>query len=280
MSEETLPIYRLTPSNYPALTTGSLKAGLVCFLLSLCPYFVESTLAAPPYPFNAEYEAKYGGFKANAERSLFFSENGQIEMTTSLKLKLLGKTLSSITEQSILDIDPQNNQFRPVDYSFTQTGIGKRGRQINFDWKAGTALYDDGNIETQTPLQIGLADNLSSYLEVSKQLQAGNQDIFFPAIDKGNIEQLHFKVRGEELISTHSGKFRTIKIEKIRGPNRKRTTQMWLALDWDYLLVKLVQIENSGKNLSLELKRATVNDIVVTGFVGQDNTQEINKETD
>jgi len=278
MSGEPLTINRLRPSNYPALATDRLKAGLVCFLLSLLPCFVESTLAASPSPFNAEYEAKYGGFKASAERSLFFSENGQIEMTTSLKLKLLGKTLSSITEQSILDSDPQNNQFRPVDYSFTQTGIGKRRRQINFDWEAGTALYDDGKNEIETPLQVGLADNLSSYLEVSKQLQAGKQDIFFPVIDKGNIEQLHFKVLGEELISTRSGNFRTIKIEKIRGPDSKRTTEMWLALYWDYLLVKLVQIENGGSNISLELKRATVNDVVVTAVDEKDTAQGINEK--
>ena len=50
---------------------------------------------------------------------------------------------------------------------------------------------------------------------------------------------------------------------------------MWLALDWDYLLVKLVQIENGGSNISLELKRATVNEVVVTAVDEKDTAQRI-----
>ena len=41
---------------------------------------------------------------------------------------------------------------------------------------------------------------------------------------------------------------------------------MWLALDWDLLLVKMIQTEKGSRDISLELKQAMVNDIAVTGI--------------
>jgi len=40
---------------------------------------------------------------------------------------------------------------------------------------------------------------------------------------------------------------------------------MWLALDWDYLLVKLEQLEQNARGIELELKQAAVMGNSVTG---------------
>jgi len=237
-------------------------SGIWVFMLLILPYSLE---AAPPSPFTAVYEARYGGFKANAERSLQIGENGQVEMNTMLRLKMLGKTLSTIKEKSILTADALSGELKPEAYSFVQSGIGKRSRHIAFDWDAGQARADIGNDLYEIPLEFPVADNLSAYLEVRNQLLAGEVEIIFPAIDKGKLEEYHFRVLAEEEVSTSLGLFRTVKIERVREPESKRSTIMWLALDWDYLLVKLEQLEQNARGIELELKQAAVMGNSVTG---------------
>ncbi len=233
-------------------------------MLIILPYSLEAE-PAPPSPFTAEYEAQYGGFKAKAERSLEISDSGQVEMNTQLRLKLLGKTLSTIKEQSILDPDALTGELKPAAYSFIQTGLGKRSRYISFDWENGQANADIGSDRFEIPLEFAVADNLSTYLELRNHLMAGEKDIIFPAIDKGELEQYHFKVIGEEDVKTSLGLLRTVKVERVREPGSNRSTIIWLALDWDYLLVKLEQQEKDSRGIRLELKNASVKGDSVTG---------------
>ena len=228
------------------------------FTLLVLTISMQAAHAATPIPFIAEYEASYSGFKASAERALKVRGNGIVEMTTILKLKLLGQTVSSITEQSILFNDKDEDQLNPVDYSFIQTGIGKRRRHISFDWESGVAITDDGSNKREIPIQNFVADNLSSYLEVRKQLLDGKQDIAFPIIEKESIEEFKFKVLGEEKITTSLGTFNTLKLVREREPDSKRSTEIWLGLDWNYLLIKLVQDEHGSSSISLDLKQAVV----------------------
>lgn len=49
----------------------------------------------------------------------------------------------------------------------------------------------------------------------------------------------------------------------IRKSNRK--TILWFAKDWDYLLVRLYQMETDGKEYQIMLKEGTIDGKTVTG---------------
>lgn len=234
--------------------------------LCLTLFFPVLLQASTPSPFTAEYEARFGGFRAEASRSLEFNTNNRIEMTTSLQLKLLGQTVSSVAEQSILMSDPDSEGYRPLGYAYVQKGLGKRSRYIDFNWKDSIALTNSGDREKQIPLDGLTTDNLSAYLEIRKQLQAGNSEVVFSGIDKGELEEFRFHVVGEEITTTSLGDFRAVKLERIREPGSDRTTEIWLALDWDYILIKLVQEEPGSSTIELELKQATLGDEKVTAL--------------
>lgn len=219
----------------------------------------SSTTAAPPAPYAAEYEARYGGFKASAERSLNKAGDGAIQMETNLELKLLGQTISRINEASSLVTDTVTGEIRPLTYSFEQTGLGKRSRSVSFDWDSAIATTMTGHQENTIPLEGTAMDNLSGYLVLRSQLQEGKQEVSFMGIDKGRLDEFHYQVLGEETISTLAGDFRALKLERVRDAASHRTTEIWLALDWDYLLIKLVQKEPGSNTISLELTQATVN---------------------
>jgi len=238
---------------------GCPASTLVALLSLLCLCKVSLSLAAsPPLPFDAEYEARYGGFRASAERSLHNTEDGGIEMNTRLDLKLLGKTISSIQEVSSLTKDAVTGQIRPLAYTFEQTGLGKRSLSVSFDWDSAIAIATSGRQENTIALE-GLAmDSLSGYIALREQLLAGHKEVTFQSVDKGEMHDFNYVVTGEEWLETSAGSFRTLKLERVRDTESSRATEIWLALDWDYLLVKLVQREPGAKIISLELTGATV----------------------
>lgn len=214
--------------------------------------------ADTPATFDARYEARYGSFRASAERTLAVSADNHIEMNTRMALKLFGKTISAITEHSELESLDDGERLLPLSYTFIQTGLGKRRRQIDFDWQQAMATAVVKNSESEIVLDGPVLDNLSSYLEIRRQLMAGNTDIHFPVIDKGEKEEQHFRVLGEERVATAGGELDTVRLEKVRDENSDRHTEIWLATDWDYLLVKLVQEEPGSSTIRLDLKQATV----------------------
>lgn len=224
-------------------------------LLALALPLVAS--ATPPLPFAAKYEARYGGFKASAERSLQTTDDG-IEMNTRLELKLLGKTISRIHEASSLATDDSTGELRPVSYSFEQTGLGSRSRSVSFDWDSAVATTLTGNQENTIELDGPAMDNLSGYIAMREQLLDGKTEVSFLGIDKGKKEEFHYSVIGEEILETTAGQFRALKLERIRDEASHRSTEIWLALDWDYLLIRLVQREPGSNTIMLDLTHATV----------------------
>lgn len=234
----------------------------VFFLLWILP--AGQLYADIPLPFSASYEARYGGFRASAERSLERIDDTHIEIRTLLQLKLLGQSVSSIRESSNVFIDSNDGQARSTDYSFIQTGIGKRSRHIQFDWDAAIARASLDNLKLELPLEANATDNLSSYLEIRRQLQEGRKEIIFPGIYKGELEDIHYRVVGEEMTDTSLGTFNSIRLTRIREPNSDRNTEIWLATQWDYMLIKLVQEEPGNSTISLELSEAIMDGNPVT----------------
>ena len=65
---------------------------------------------------------------------------------------------------------------------------------------------------------------------------------------------------------TKAGQIDAIKVERVRDPTQsKRITVLWFAKDWDYLLVRLQQVETDGKEYNIMLQDGTVNGKTVKG---------------
>jgi hypothetical protein len=253
------------PFHQPDRRESGCKSILRWLLVIFAVLGILPTTAMAEYPdapalFTADYVARYGGFRANAERTLTKDDAGIFVMHSSIELKLLGQTLSTIRESSTISLDEQNGQAIPVYYEFLQTGLGGRSRQIIFDWEKNNSTAHIDGLDINIPLEGSETDNLSAYLEIRRQLMAGKKDIIFPGIYKGKLEEIHYRVSGEELVETLPGTFNTLRLERIREPDSDRSTVIWLAPVWDYLLIKLIQEEPGSSTISLELKEAIVND--------------------
>ncbi|MDC0598737.1 DUF3108 domain-containing protein [Gammaproteobacteria bacterium] len=235
-------------------------------LFSLLPLLLilstTRVLAEPPIPFAAEYEARYQGIQAQADRSLEQLDEEQFLLRSRIKLRLLGKTVSRIDEQS--QFLWLNNQVQSQAYEYIQTGLGEKARSVAFDWQNNSAVTLVNDEQNSLALDIPVLDELSSFMEIKRQLEDNIDNIYFNVVDEDEIESQHYQVLGEEQLSTPLGNFNAIKLQRVRNPESKRSTEIWLATDWDYLLLKLYQTNSSGEVFEINLRQASLAEVQVT----------------
>jgi uncharacterized protein DUF3108 len=220
----------------------------MCLMLS-------SVNAAPPVPFEITYNARYDNFEAEASRYLKFdAATSTYHLHTGISLELLGQTLTSVVEESYLRWEEDHPV--PLSYRYVQEGLSTRSRSIQFDHQANTASFTVDDKKGTLNLNEAVYDDLSSYLAIREQLMAGNKDVSFEVVDKDTIKTYRYQVDEEAILTTALGDFTAVKLVRIRDDNPKRKTQIWLAKDHDYILLKLLQEEPSNHTIRLDITKA------------------------
>ena len=212
----------------------------------------------------AEYEASANGLAATASRSLSKIDENSYRLSNSLQASLAGQTLASLVQASEFIIE--GNRVVPLNYTYQLSGVSRASHAIFFNWDAEIALSTDDDESWQLPLRDGVMDQLS-YQVALRQALIDNSDseaIFsFDIIDGDAIEMQQYRLVGEEILSTPLGELNTLKLERVREASDQRASKIWLAVDWNFLLTRIEQLNNSGLQIVLELKSAELNGEIV-----------------
>ena len=235
-------------------------------LLSANLSFADTSTAKPLNPYKAVYQTKMKGMSITAKRKLQAKDDGSYALsmdTSSMMVKIKESTTFSVNEQQIIS----------QHYRYEQSGVGKkRNNKLSFDWdkKIATDKGYDPAITLETPE--GTLDRLNSQLQIrldlaamSAKKQSTKQLPAYSVVDKKRLKEYDFQIIGEELLKTPLGKLNTVKIQRQRA-NSQRKTYIWYASDWDYLLVKLEQIEDDGGKYELNITEAAINGTKITGL--------------
>ena len=212
----------------------------------------------------AEYEASANGLAATATRSLSKIDENSYRLSNSLQASLAGQTLASLVQASEFIIE--GNRVMPLNYTYQLSGVSGASHAIFFNWDAEIALSTEDDESWQLPLRDGVMDQLS-YQVALRQALIDNSDseaIFsFDIIDGDAIEMQQYRLVGEEILSTPLGELNTLKLERVREASDQRASKIWLAVDWNFLLTRIEQLNNSGLRIVLELKSAELNGEIV-----------------
>ena len=219
-------------------------------------------LAVELKPFSASYTADWKQLpvSGSAERSLQAQADGSWQLSFEASMLLAG-----LTERSRLRV--QGEQLQPLDYQFSRHGLGK-AKQIEhrFDWEAKQVVGSDRGDAVRLPLNRGLLDKSTYQLQLQYDVAAGKKALSYQVVDGDEIETYDFRILGEERVRTKAGLLDAIKVERVRDPTQsQRKTTLWFAKDWDYLLVRLHQVEKDGKEYLIMLKSGTVDGKTVSG---------------
>lgn len=213
-------------------------------------------------PFSASYTAdwKQVPVSGTAQRSLEKVEGDAWRLDFEASM-----LVASFNERSTFKV--KGDRLLPQSYRLKRSGLGK-GKTVKytFDWSAKQVIGEDRGDPVKLPLDTGLLDKSTYQVALQQAVAAGEQSMSYQVLDGDEIETYDFRVLGEEEVSTKAGKLDAIKVERVRDPTQsKRQTILWFAKNWDYLLVRLHQIEKDGKEYQIMLEEGTVNGKTVKG---------------
>ncbi len=231
-------------------------------LLILLALLALPTQAMEIKPFSASYTAdwKQVPISGTAGHSLKALDSGRWELNFEASM-----LIASLNERSTFRID--NDVFLPLTYRFDRTGLGK-GKQVelDFDWTEKQILGNDRGTPVRISLNRGMLDKSTYQLALQHDIAAGQKSMSYQVVDGDEIEIYDFRVLGEERVRTKAGLVNATKVERVRDPTQSsRKTIMWFAKDWDYLLVRLHQVEKDGKEYQIMLKEGMVDGRPVEG---------------
>ncbi|MFT7470547.1 MAG: hypothetical protein ACI8XU_000436 [Kiritimatiellia bacterium] len=219
----------------------------------------------PLLEYAAQYEASANGLAATASRSLSRIDENSYRLSNSLEAGIAGQALARLEQASEFTID--GKRVVPLNYSYQLSGVSRASHAIFFNWDAEIALSTEGDESWQLQLNEGVMDQLS-YQVAIRQALIDNTDetsFSFGIVDGDAIQMQEYRVVGEEVISTPLGELSTVKLERVREASDERVTEIWLALEWDFLLTRIEQLNSSGLRISLELKSAVLDGNTVSG---------------
>ncbi len=233
-----------------------------CLLLSCLVFMTFSVLASEkPKPFTATYETSFSGLPITAVRSLKNLDNGQQELRFTAK-----SWLASIEEFSHFTWSKEGNLV-PQLYEYHREGLGRdRHAVLSFDWEDNKVTNNVQNKPWVMELPELALDKLSYQEQLRRDLINDKPAMRYAVADGGRIKHYLFKTMGEEVLETPIGKFHTIKVKRVREKNNNRITYLWLAKDWNYLLIRINQRKKNGKPYEITLANAEIEGIPVKGF--------------
>lgn len=214
-------------------------------------------LLADPVEFRAKYQAKAYGLSAKAERYLIKISETQYEIRNKIEATAFGTTLAELDERSIFRW--QDGNVIVDSYSYEQSGVSSAEESISFNWDTQTATSVEDDESWELSIDFGAMDKLAYQVQLRHLLQTTDQTEFsFLVLDTDELETHNYRVLGEELLATELGTFNTINIERVRREGSSRSTNIWIAPELNYLLVKLEQVNGSGRKVELLVERATI----------------------
>ncbi len=241
----------------------NLKTIFIRLIVLNCLAFTPISNASEIKPYKISYLAEYTfllPFDGIATKELTQADNGTWVISNTVTASMF-----TLNESSIFKIN--DSEIIPLKYEFKQNSFGKNKHTLlNFDWgkkQVAAKSNKKGNLTYELPFKT--LDKLTYQLQLRKELMATKKLSEYLVADKNRLKSYEFEVLGKEIINTELGKLNTIKIQRIRDKKSKRNTLIWLAEDWDYLVVQLHQTEK-GKLYKIKVAQASLNGTPITGI--------------
>ena len=191
-------------------------------------------------PYVAQYNTTTRGMELTLTRILKPGADGSFTLTNGGKIMVVG-----FHEVSVFKVE--GTRIQPKSYVHQETGLINRRREVHFTPGTDTirSLYKEQWYDL--PRTAITLDRLSQQEQLRLTLlndptPAG--DISIQVADGKRVKDYHLLYVGEELLETALGPIRTLHFERLHD-NPERKSDMWLAPDWDYLMVKTLHIEDN-----------------------------------
>ncbi len=213
----------------------------VCAILFTCAIMFCSATghAMPPQRVELTFDINFGAMKLGEGRDVLVHDGKRYKVVSETIPKGIAAIfIKNIRRESRGTITQAG--LRPD--SFQEHGRKKGIRAAEFDWSESTLRLVNGDTHTTVPLPKNTIDQAS--LPYGFAFAGRVPDGFSANVTDGRrLKEYRYRIVGRERIETVLGEIDTIHLEKVRGPDDKRSFEFWLAVDHHYLPVKMRFIE-------------------------------------
>ncbi len=228
-------------------------------LLAALAGFSALAQAAELQPFSAIYETSYGFLSARGERKLETLADGKWKVQSNAHVMGF-----DINENATFTL--RNAHVNSLNYNFENPFNKSRSMKLAFDWPKNSVFNDVENVAV--PLAANAYDKLSYQVQLQLNVCA-NPDKYpgedFQLVDRNKLKTYHVELVGRETLKTDVGTLNTIRLRQYRPDKRDgKDTQIWLAADWNCILVRLDQYDKDDL-YTLKFVKAKINGVDVTG---------------
>ncbi len=210
-------------------------------------------------PYQARYHTKAMGLGMTLKRSLS-SESGIYTLKNTGKIFVVG-----ISEQAHFTVEA--GVIQGIDFVYKLTGIVKRRREVQFDPEQGVIRSLKKTAWTEHSWQPEILDRLSQQEALRLALmnaEAPPKLLEFTVIDGARVRTRQLEWVANEKLATEVGELDTVHYRQIREDAENRASDIWLATDFDYLMVRTRHIED-GSPIEITLIDAVLDDSAVIG---------------
>jgi hypothetical protein len=210
-----------------------------------------------PRPYAGTYETTYGMISARGERTLATLPDGSWKMENHAKVFMV-----DVVEKSTFKLP--GGRVSSLNYEFVNPLSKDRSMTLDFDWTAGTVTERTQKIVQK--LEPNVYDKLSYQVQLQMDVCA-NPDQFttrdYTVVDRKRMKTYRVERVRREPQKTEAGILDTIHLRQFRpDKNDGKDTLIWLASDWNCLLVRLDQ-QDGGDTISLKLVKAKIGGVDV-----------------
>lgn len=234
---------KLIPAFELSTTAVILTVGLLISTFT----WAEKSLVASNFlvPFEMKYFTQVKGMDIELTQSFNLLENHQYRESIVAK-GVLGK----VTEEGLFHLS-ELNRVVPDSFSKKQkTIIGKRFEFQEYDWQTKKLNFSFKEKTGSLDLQPNYQDTMTHKQQLRLDLASGLNDIYYTVIKNGQIENYRYQVIDHEVLETKIGPLRATVLSRIEVTNNKESqdiqSKIWLASDWDYLMLKLETFNKDG----------------------------------
>lgn len=219
-----------------------------------------SVLVQTLLPTRATYRATYRkGIPINgtATRVLEQQADGQWNYRFEVRSLML-----DITET--VRFEWTGRRVRPFFYTYDRdTWRTERHGTVAFDWDQLTVTNNIEDKPWHMAIPDDALDKLGYQLQLRMDLAAGQTTMTYRIADGGKLKENRFAVVGEETLRTEHGQVPTLIVERLVKPGSKRRSRLWMAKDWHFLLVQMLQKEIDGEIYEIFLESASIGDLTI-----------------
>ncbi len=223
---------------------------------------VLTTPELTPYSANYEVTWKAGWFPITVKATRTLKASEEFDWILSFEAY---SSIADLSEISSFNVDKQ--VVVPQKYRYKTTGfLSKTHRSQEFNWPEKKLWLPRKDVWAEYELPENLQDNMSYQEQIRLELMAGKTQFEYPIAYKNRLKHYYFEVVAEEQLKTKQGKITAIKVKQTHLKNKKESTHIWYAKDYEYLMVKLAKVRSNGDKHTILLKNAQLQERSLKGF--------------